>query len=160
MSDYAVYKSKIYKLDVSDNKLEIISNSSESIKHGFKELKFEQGFISKVIYIKEVRIDEIDIAYKVNYKVVYKGREFIPWAVGKFILETDKIPIGTNDEKEAKVYAFKKMEQFVFKKDVPINETDALIEIKKPILNFQNMKEKITRIEQKNIRDYIKNLLE
>lgn len=51
MSDYAIYKNKLYKLDVSDNKLEIISDSNESIKYGFKELKFEQGFISKVIYI-------------------------------------------------------------------------------------------------------------
>ncbi|AJH17005.1 hypothetical protein [Bacillus mycoides] len=52
------------------------------------------------------------------------------------------------------------MEQFVFKKEVPIEEVDALIEIKEFILKFQNMDEKVTRIEQKDIRSYLKNLLE
>lgn len=154
---YSIYQGKIYLSSIRNMKVRLRSRICEE---GFTELVDLLGNIHDDIFIKEVNIEDVDIIYNVEYKVVYKGREFIPWAVGKFILETDKISLGTNDEKEAKSYAFEKMEQFVFKKDVPINEVDALIEIKKPILNFQNMKEKITRIEQKNIRDYINNLLE
>lgn len=159
MSDYAIYKNNLYRLNVSDNKLELISNSNESIKYGFKELKFEQGFVSKVIYIKEVDINEVEMAYRLKYKVIYKEKEFVPWAVGEFILEINKISLGTSDEKEARNYGFEKMEQFVFKKEVPIDEVDALIEIKEPILKFRNMDEEFTRIEQKDIRCYLKNLL-
>ncbi|EOO34107.1 MULTISPECIES: hypothetical protein [Bacillus cereus group] len=160
MRDYAIYKNNLYRLNVSVNKLKLISNSNESIKYGFKELKFEQGFVSKVIYIKEVDINEVEMAYKLKYKVIYKEKEFVPWAIGKFILEINKIPLGTSDEKEARNYGFEKMEQFVFKKEVPIEEVDALIEIKEYILKFRNMNEKVTRIEQKDIRSYLKNLLE
>lgn len=100
------------------------------------------------------------MAYELKYKIIYKGKKFVPWAVGKFILETNKIPLGTSDEKDAKNYKFEKMEQFVFKKEVQIDEVDALIEIKKPILKFQNMDEEFTRIEQKDIRSYLNNLFE
>jgi hypothetical protein len=34
-------------------------------------------------------------------------------------------------------YGFEKLEQFVFKKDVPLSGIDALVEIKKPILQFE-----------------------
>ena len=37
---------------------------------------------------------------------------------------------------------------------------DALIEIKKPILKFKHMNQVITKVEKKNIRDYLKNLIE
>jgi len=154
---YSIYQGKIYLSSIRNMKVRLRSRVCEE---GFTELVDLLGNIHDDIFIRKVNIEDVDIIYNVEYKVVYKGREFIPWAVGKFILETNKISLYTNDEKEAKSYAFEKMEQFVFKKDVPINEVDALIEIKKPILNFQNMKEKITKIEQKNIRDYINNLLE
>lgn len=154
---YTIYQGRLYLSNIRNMKVRLRSRVAEE---GFTELIDLVGNIHNDVFIKEVNIEDVDIIYNLEYKVVYKGREFIPWAVGKFILETDKISLGTNDEKEARSYAFEKMEQFVFKKDVPIDEVDALIEIKKPILKFQNMKEQFTRIEQKNIRNYINNLLE
>lgn len=154
---YTIYQGKLYLSNIRNMKVRLRSRVAEE---GFTELIDLVGNIHNDVFIKEVNIEDVDIIYNLEYKVVYKGREFIPWAVGKFILETDKISLGTNDEKEARSYAFEKMEQFVFKKDVPIDEVDALIEIKKPILKSQNMKEQFTRIEQKNIRNYINNLLE
>lgn len=154
---YTIYQGRLYLSNIRNMKVRLRSRLAEE---GFTELIDLVGNIHNDVFIKEVNIEDVDIIYNLEYKVVYKGREFIPWAVGKFILETDKISLGTNDEKEARSYAFEKMEQFVFKKDVPIDELDALIEIKKPILKFQNMKEQFTRIEQKNIRNYINNLLE
>lgn len=155
MGQYAIYKGEIYKMRVVGNEVEIISNLNKSIKYGFKQLKFEQGFISKTIYVKRVPINELDNAYELKYRVIYKGIEFIPWAVGRFILDNDKILLGTNDEKIAVSYHFEKIEQFVFKKEVSLEEIDKLIEIKKTILKFKNSNEEITIIEKEDIRDYI-----
>ncbi len=160
MGFHAIYKNQVYRLDISADKLEILSNSNESVKYGFRELKFEQGFLSKVIYIKEVEIQDLVMAYELKYKIIYKEREYVPWTVGKFLLKTNKIYIDTTDEQEAKKYGFEKIEQFLFKKEVLLDEVDALIEMKSPILKFQNKDEEFTRIEQKDIRSYLEKLIE
>ncbi|AAK79994.1 hypothetical protein BJV85_001842 [Clostridium acetobutylicum] len=154
---YSIYKGKLYLSSIRNMKVRLRSRVYEE---GFKELVDLLGNIHNDIFIKEVTIEDVDIIYNIEYKVIYKGREFIPWAVGKFILDTGKITLGTNDEKEARLYNFKKVEQFVFKKEVEIEEVDALIEIKKPILKFESMGEQVTRIEPKYIKDYLKKLLE
>ena len=41
------------------------------------------------------------------------------------------------------------MDWFYFDKDVSLDEIDALIEIKKPILNFNNLGEEKVKIEKK-----------
>ncbi|NLJ98942.1 MAG: hypothetical protein GX320_06735, partial [Tissierellia bacterium] len=60
----------------------------------------------------------------------------------------------------AEKYGFIKKEQFIFDKNVFLDEIDALIEIKKPILKFSNLKEQKTTIKQKDIRNYISNIIE
>ena len=60
----------------------------------------------------------------------------------------------------AKKYGFTKKEQFIFDKDVSLDKIDALIEIKKPILKFSHLKDQKIKIEQKNIRDYLSNIIE
>lgn len=133
---------------------------SRILEEGFSELIDLVGNIHNDIFIKEVDIDDVNIIYNLEYKVIYKGKEFVPWAIGKFILETDKIPLGTSDDNDAKNYGFKKMEQFVFKKEVLIDEVDALIEIKKPILKFKHIDEEVRKIDKKDIRSYLNNILE
>ncbi|URZ09742.1 hypothetical protein [Clostridium felsineum] len=79
------------ELGHGENRWDVVKNyiyKNESLKYGFKELKFEQGFIAKIIYVKEVDIDQLDMAYNIEYKTIYKEREFIPWVIGKFILDT------------------------------------------------------------------------
>lgn len=54
----------------------------------------------------------------------------------------------------------KSYNKFVFEKEVTLDEIDALIEIMKPILKFKNDKEIKTKIEKKDIIDYIKNVID
>jgi hypothetical protein len=157
MSAYAVYKNRVYELDQSDGKLELISNK-DATKEGFKKVEFEQGFISKVLYVKEVTIDELDMAYDLEYKLLYKGIEFETLGVGKFSLENKCITVSTSDRDLARTYRFTKIEPFVFDKKIPLDEIDALIEIKKPILKFKNQKEERTKIEHKDIKAYLEKL--
>lgn len=159
---YCVYKGRSYSFDeVNDYKIELLSSNSKGVNSGFKEMKFEQGFICQVIFVKEVDIDEIEMAYEIHHRVVYKGKEFEPFStIRKYVIEDDEISLFSKDYDDVQQYEFYKKEQFVFKKDVPLSQIDALIEIKKPILKFNNMQEVITRIEKKDIKDYIKNIIE
>ncbi|ASN06079.1 hypothetical protein [Virgibacillus necropolis] len=59
-----------------------------------------------------------------------------------------------------KQYGSYKKEQFVFIKEVPLDEIDLLIETKKPILAFSGMQNIISRIEKKDVVNYIKNMPE
>ena len=64
-------------------------------EEGFNELIDLAGNTHKDIFIKEVNIDDVDIVYELEYKVVYKGIEFEPWAIGKFILENNQLSLFT-----------------------------------------------------------------
>ncbi|BBO00151.1 hypothetical protein [Sporolactobacillus terrae] len=52
----------------------------------------------------------------------------------------------------------KKIEPFVFDKKIPLDEIDALIEMKKPILKFKDQKEERTKIEHQDIKAYLEKL--
>lgn len=156
MSEYAVYKNRVYELDQSGDKLELVSSTTNE---GFKKIEFDQGFISKVLYVKEINIDELDMAYDLEYRVLYNGIEFEPLAVGKFSLDEKSITVSTSDRDIARNFGFIKKEQFVFDKSIPLDDIDALIEIKKPILKFKDQKEERTKIDHKDIKIYLANLI-
>ena len=63
-------------------------------------------------------------------------------------------------KKKLEIMDLKRWNNLFLKNRFQIQEVDALIEIKESILKFQNMDEKVTRIEQEDIRSYLKNLLE
>ena len=114
----------------------------------------------KDIFIKEVDINEVDNLYEMNYRVLYKGNEYKCLKVNSETLDINYITIYTSDSDIAHKYGFIKKEQFIFDKDVSLDEIDALIEIKKPILNFSNLGEEKIKIEQKDIRSYLLNIIE
>ena len=155
---YCKYKNKIFPLDIHSNTLELTSNESEDINNGFKEYIDVLGNKHSDILIKEVSLDEVEFAYELSYKVIYKGTEFNPWAIGKLIINKDEISLFTSNSEQANQYEFTKKEQFIFKKEVKLDEIEALIEIKKPILKFKYIKEEKIKIEKKDIRNYLKNL--
>lgn len=160
MSIYAIYKNKKYRLDTSDNKLEIYTEIKDLSNDSFNEFKIEQGFFSKVVYTKEVNMDEIDMAYELEYKAIYKGKEFEIFGFGKFLLEENNMTIYTKDSTVAHKYGFIKTEQFVFDKHVSLDDVDSIIEIKKPILKFNLIKHDKQIIEKKDIRGYLKNIID
>lgn len=131
----------------------------------FEEIKSEHGVdlagnIHKDIFIKEVDMNDVEIIYEIEYRVVYKGSEYKCLKVNSQTLDTNYITIYTSDSDIAEKYGFVKKEQFVFDKDMFLDEIDALIEIKKPILKFSNLKEQKITISSKDIRSYLSNIIE
>ena len=147
-------------LNILERNFEIYSELKEKVDSSFKEIKIQQGFFKRIIYTKEIEISDIELAYELEYKAIYKGSEYECLKVNSQTLDVNYITISTSDSDIAKKYGFIKKEQFIFDKNVFLDEIDALIEIKKPILKFSNLKEQKITINQKDIRNYLSNIIE
>ena len=156
---YAIYNKKIYKLNILENNFEIYSESKDIVDSTFNEIKIEQGFFTKIIYTKKVDISDIELAYELTYKVLYKGEEYECLNVNSHSMEIGSITIYTKDSEKARRNGFVQADKFIFDKEIPLDEIDALIEIKSPILKFSNLKEQRIKIVQKDIRDYLSSIL-
>lgn len=157
---YGIYNKKIYRLNILENGFEIYSESKDKVDSSFKEIKIQQGFFSRSVYSKEIKLTDLELAYELNYKVIFKGSEYKCLKVNSQTLDINYVTIYTSDSDIAKKYGFTKKEQFIFDKDVSLDEIDALIEIKKPILKFSNLKGQKITINQKDIKNYISNIIE
>ena len=135
---FADYKDKIYLANIRQSKVRLKTRIKEQ---GFNELVDLAGNIHKDIFIKEVDINDVDGIYEIEYRVLYKGSEYKCLKVSKETLDINYITIYTSDSTIAEKYGFIKKEQFIYDKDVLLDEIDALVEIKKPILNFSYLKE-------------------
>jgi len=154
---FADYKDKIYLANIRQSKVRLKTRIKEQ---GFNELVDLASNIHKDIFIKEVDINDVDRIYEIEYRVLYKGSEYKCLKVSKETLDINYITIYTSDFSIAEKYGFIKKEQFIYDKDVLLDEIDALVEIKKPILNFSYLKEQKKIIEQKDVRDYLATIIE
>ncbi|EST12373.1 hypothetical protein [Sporolactobacillus laevolacticus] len=156
MSKYAVYKGKVYEANMRNSPIRLKSRKLDS---EFSELVDLAGNIHKDIFNNEVNFDDVEMIYELDYKLIYKGVEFLPLAVGKFSLDEKSITVSTSDRDIARNYGFIRKEPFVFDRSIPLDDIDALIEIKKPILKFKDQKEERTKIDHKDIKTYLANLI-
>ena len=157
---YAIHNNKIYKLNISEDNIEIFTKSKDKVNSSFKEVKIQQGFLSSTIYTKEINITDIELAYELRYKVVYKGNEYDCLKIDSETLDINYITIYTSDFEIAEKFGFIKKEQFIYDKNVPLDEIDALVEIKKPILKFSDLEEQKIIIDQTNVRAYLATMIE
>ncbi|MDZ5000993.1 hypothetical protein GNF79_18395, partial [Clostridium perfringens] len=67
---YAIYKNKIYLANVRQSKVRLKTRVAEL---GFNELVDLAGNVHKDIFIKEVDMNDVDIIYEVEYRVLYRG---------------------------------------------------------------------------------------
>jgi hypothetical protein len=155
---YGIFRNKVYKLDVySNQQLELNSNNQNDKINGFTEYIDVLGNKHNDILVKSVNIDELELAYDIQINAVFKGEEFETYAMGRFSLEQNEISLFMHGE-DVEKYGFHKMEQFVFKKEVSLDDIEALVEIKKPILKFKGIVEERNIIPKNEIAEYIKNL--
>lgn len=154
---YAIYKNKIYLANIRQLKVRLKTRFAEL---GSNELVDLAGNVHKDIFIKEVDINDVDMLYEIEYRVLYKGNEYKSLKVTKENLDINYITIFTSYSDIANQYGFIKKEQFIYDKKISLDEIDALIEIKRPILKFSYLKEQKTIIEQKDIRDYLANIID
>lgn len=69
-----------------NKKIELTSHNPQDKIYGFKEYIDILGKEHPEILIKIVSETEISFAYKLEFKVLYKGGIFLPTAIGKFYL--------------------------------------------------------------------------
>ena len=152
MAMYAGYNNKSYLVNIRDDKYRLRSKEHEN---GFKELVDLGGNIHHDVFIKEASREEIDLLFELNYKVVYKGKEYEPFSIGELVVDNGKITLFSSDYG---IEGFEKQEQFVFKKEVSIDEIDAIVEIRKPILEFDKLPEERKVISSSQVKEYLNRL--
>ena len=119
MGTYAEYNGKVYPATIRNGKCRLRSSDHES---GFVELIDLGGNIHHDLFVKEVTLDEIDALFELKYKIVYKGKEYSPFSIGKLVIDRGKIMLFSNNAKDVEDNGFQKQEPFVFKKEVAIDE--------------------------------------
>ncbi|MGE7595282.1 hypothetical protein ACQKM1_19015 [Peribacillus frigoritolerans] len=151
---YAIYNHKDYLLNIRNDRLRLRTHVPEQ---GFREV-FDQTGNETNLFIKDVTKEEVDLVYELKFLVAYKGKEFEPYSLGRHILDENEISLFSMDSNDVDCYEFEKQEQFVFKKDVPLNDIESIIEVKKPLLIFEDLPESRKVIPRGEVRDYIMKL--
>lgn len=152
MGKYAKYNNKSYPVNIRNDKYRLRSKEHED---GFNELVDLGGNIHHDIFIKEVTLDEIEFLFELKYKIIYKGKEYEPFAIGELVIDDGEISLFSSDYESE---GFEKQEQFVFKKEVSIDEIDALVEIMEPISIFNKLPENRKVISSIQVKEYLKSL--
>lgn len=155
MGKYAIYNSKKYPVNIRNDKFRLKSHVPET---GFQELVDLGGNKHNDIFIREVILEDIELIYELNHRLIFQGKEYEPFAIGKLVIENGKITLFSNDYLDYEQNGFEKKEQFVFVKEVSLDDIAALVEIKKPILKFKGIDEERNIIPKNEIAEYIKNL--
>ncbi|MBT2604884.1 hypothetical protein J7E55_17975 [Bacillus sp. ISL-53] len=151
---YAIYNHKDYLLNIRNDRLRLRTHEPEQ---GFRELVDQTGNKTN-LFIKDVTKEEVDLVYELKFLVAYKGKEFEPYSLGRHILDENEISLFSTDSNDVDCYGFEKQEQFVFKKDVPLEDIESIIEVKKPLLIFEDLPEGRKVIPRGEVRDYIMKL--
>ncbi|MED4693173.1 hypothetical protein [Peribacillus frigoritolerans] len=124
---YAIYNHMDYRLNIRNDRLRLRTHEPEQ---GFRELVDQTGNMTN-LFIKDVTKEEVDLVYELKFLVAYKGKEFEPYSLGRHILDENEISLFSMDSNDVDCYGFEKLEQFVFKKNVPLDDIEAIIEMKK-----------------------------
>lgn len=154
MGKYAEYQGKTYPVVIRNGKYRLRSRVQDM---GFEELIDLGGNKHKDIFVKEVKIEDIDVIYELQYKIIYQGKEYSPFVIGELAIENDKITLFSKDYEDYEKNGFQKKEQFVFVKEVGIDNIEGIIEIKKPILDFKGLPEEKKYLSKNSISHYINN---
>ena len=155
MGKYATYNNKKYPVNIRNDKFRLKSKEHES---GFKELIDLGGNIHPDIFINEVTLDEIDLLFELKYKIIYKGKEYDPFSIGELVIDSGEITIFSSDYEDYESNGFIKVEQFVFQKQVSIDEIDAIVEVIEPILEFYKFPKERKVIPSNQIEKYFSSI--
>ncbi|WP_010677573.1 hypothetical protein [Bacillus timonensis] len=155
MGKYALYQNKVYPVNFQGQVLCLTSKFKEN---GFNELIDIVGNRHDDIFIKEVSLEDVLLVYELKMNAIYKGKEFETYGVDSSTLEKNYILLFSMDYEDVNDFGFRKHEQFVYQKEVALGDIDALVEMKKPILKWENQPESRRTIPNNKIRDYLSQL--
>lgn len=111
-----------------------------------------EGFINYIdvlgnehsdLYMKKIRVNEVDVIYKEDVLIKYKDIYFQLFAdrILRNAVSDNSYIIWTDSEQLAQEYIFEKKEQFVFIKYVTRKEIEAVKIVKKPVLDFKDIEQ-------------------
>lgn len=140
---YGVYKNNSYRILIQSGTIILISNIEYD---GFHKYVNVAGEINNNTFVKEVTKNDLEDAYELNCKVIYKGREFDVSSSMANIIKTNKLIIGTLDYPlTEEIGGFERVDKYYCEKEVSFDEIDKFLEIKKPLFHFKNTKSVIVK---------------
>lgn len=147
---YCNYKNKKYKVKIRDKKLLMISKIKQE---GFNNYIDVLGREHDDLFMKEVEFSEVEIVYKENIEIKFKGIYFQLFSsvIRKVDIEDNRFVLFTNSEELAKEYGFEKKEQFIFIKDISKEQIEMIKIIQNPIKEFEGGEIKEIVIEKSDI---------
>ncbi|MGN7298200.1 hypothetical protein [Ferdinandcohnia sp. SAFN-114] len=153
MSVYAIYQNKNYPVNIRGQVLRL---KCVYKNNGFQELIDLAGNKHKDIFIKEVSFDDVELVYELKINAIFKGKEFETYGVDTSTLENNYILLFSKEYEDVNNYGFIKHEQFVYQKEAKLEDIDSLVEIKKPILKWENQPESRKTIPSNKIQEYLR----
>lgn len=144
---YGKYKEKIYRLSESkEGKLYLFSWENNDGFIQVPKVTDYKGILHSGRFKKEIAENELDDAYELGCKVIYKGREFDVSSSMANIIKTNKLVIGTLDYPlTEELGGFERVDKYYYEKEVSFDEIDKFLEVKKPLFHFINAKSVTTR---------------
>lgn len=155
---YCVYKNERYKAEVHGNMVEVTSTSQHE---GFKNYIDVIGRIHDDLFVKNLGLDEVDLLYKEEVFIRYKGIYFETYS-GKILpshIRNNTYIIFTNSDQLAREYVFEKKEQFVYIKDITREDIEIIKIVKRPVLKFKNLEAREEILEGNALDKWLKELV-
>ncbi|WP_369899945.1 hypothetical protein [Bacillus manliponensis] len=130
---FAQYHNKFYYVSkISNDIIRLVSQCERDIKDGFKEKVYPEYYQNRnelpKIYIKEIRKEDVEKLYEIDYKAQYRGHTV---NISSSEKEGD-VNLGTGDAELAKELGFERTDKYYYEKWVSKDEVQ-IIEEKKEI---------------------------
>lgn len=155
---YCEYSGKRYKIKKRNGEYIITSRSK---RDGFTNYIDVLGNEHSDLYMKSVKVNELDIIYNEDIFIKYKDIYFQLFAdkVFKEDVLDNSYMIWTNSEQLAQEYIFEKKEQFVYIKYITREEIEAVKIVKKPVLDFENIEQSEEILEGDTLDNWLAELI-
>ncbi|NMC57579.1 MAG: hypothetical protein GYA50_10190 [Eubacteriaceae bacterium] len=142
--DIGLYNKNRYRIGkFTDISLHLLSKIKDE---GFIDFINSKGIKVENKFIKDIPIHDLEDAYELNCKVIYKGREFDVSSSMANMIKTNKLIIGTLDYPlSEELGGFERVDKYYYEKEVGFYEIDKFNEVKKPLFHFKNTKSVTTR---------------
>ena len=156
---YCIYKGKRYSYEEDGDMIRITSYVQEE---GFeKYIDDIADDLDEVIYSKLVFPDELDIIYSEKHEFKYRDKYFnSARGINLSMAKYNRIILSTLNEKIAEELDFKKIEQFVFEKEVNLKDITELLITRKTLFEFEDREIEKIIVPQNRIKRYIEKYLE
>lgn len=151
---YCQYKQKIYLADLDGDTVEITGDIKED---GFVPYIDVLGNVHTDIFVKNLDVQDVELLFEQNILIKYCGKYFETFAgkITEDVLQEEKVMIFTSSECIAEEMDFNKKEQFVFTKDIKLEDIEEIKIVNNPISIFAEREIQEIRIEKKDIRKWL-----